>query len=277
MPAWRALLLAAAVPWVSFSSCACTPAKNYLDPERPRFAGQFARDPSAFDDTLTVVSFNIKFAKEIALVIREFSADARLRQADVLLLQEMDSAGVEIIARGLGYDYVYYPATRHPQSGKDFGNAVLSKWRIKQDQKILLPYEAPGNKTRRIAVAARLAVADREILAASVHTATFVQGEEKQLQQAGAVLHQLAPDDGCVIIGGDFNTLVPGSAEATQSIFARRGFTHASFGTGATARFCPVGFTLDHIFVRGMRVVAAGRVHASRASDHVPIWVKVVL
>ena len=52
---------------LSGAGCSCAPAKNYLDPQGPKFSGQYAGVPRLFDDTLKVVSFNIKFANRIGL------------------------------------------------------------------------------------------------------------------------------------------------------------------------------------------------------------------
>lgn len=40
----------------------------------------------------------------------------------------------------LGMSWVYYPAIFRHRSDKDFGNAVLSRWPIIADKKIVLPH-----------------------------------------------------------------------------------------------------------------------------------------
>ena len=49
-----------------------------------------------------------KHAKEIEAAIAELQSSEELRQADVLMLQEMDETGTAQIARELGYNYGYY-------------------------------------------------------------------------------------------------------------------------------------------------------------------------
>ena len=255
----------------------CTPAKNYLDPEGPKSSGRYAEPARVFNDTLKVVSFNIKFADSIALAIRELSTFTELQGVDILLLQEMDEVGVEAIARALACNYVYYPATLHPQSGENFGNAILARWPIREDRKILLPHAAPGGQTRRIAVAALVEIAGIEILTYSVHTATFVQGEEKRLRQAETVLKNVPPQYEHVIIGGDFNTASDASLHAHRFLFQKNGYLLASSFWEPTAKRWIFEAALDHVFVKGLRAFAAGTVTASRASDHKPIWVKLAI
>jgi endonuclease/exonuclease/phosphatase family metal-dependent hydrolase len=273
-PSWRHHLALMALCSTAFS---CAPAKNYLDPEGPKFAGQYSGAPRVFDDTLKVVSFNIKFANRIGLATDELFNFSELRQADIILLQEMDEAGTDTIARALACNYVYYPATLHPQSDKNFGNAILAKWPMREKSKILLPHAEMFSGTRRIAVAAVVAVGDFEILTYSVHTATFVQGEEKRFQQAQAILESVPPQYQHVIIGGDFNTLSRTSLYAHDILFRQNHFILASSYMEPTARRWLFETTLDHIFVKGMRVLAAGTARASRASDHLPIWVQLVI
>ena len=92
-----------------------------------------------------------------------------LRNADVLVLQEMDAPGVEAVARALHMNYVYYPVSLNPKYGRDFGNAILSPWPIEESRKVLLPHTSRILKQARAAVAARVRVGDRTVQVYSVH------------------------------------------------------------------------------------------------------------
>src|ERR671911_614716 len=111
---WSFLLAAAALAGASAIGIAssCAPVLNYLEPDRPRYEGHYAV-PDA-DPAFRVVTFNVKFARQIERAIRVLREDPALRGADLIALQEMDAEGVERIARALRMDYVYYPAVRHP-------------------------------------------------------------------------------------------------------------------------------------------------------------------
>ncbi len=96
-----------------------------------------------------------------------------MKEADIILLQEMNEEGVDKIAKSLEYNYVYYPASIHTHHGKNFGNAILTKMQISDSQKIILPYQNPKNGQKRIAVSATILINDYKVLVYSVHTETF--------------------------------------------------------------------------------------------------------
>ena len=130
------------------------PITNCSDPMGPVYTGRYGPENTAAKETIAVVSYNIKLAE----AIDDLSGMSELRDADILLLQEMDHEGTESIASALRYNYVYYPASIH-KTGKDFGNAILSRWPIHSHRKIILPHERWDNKQRRIAVAGMIDVA----------------------------------------------------------------------------------------------------------------------
>src|SRR6185503_15590650 len=132
---------------------------------------------------------NIKFAEKIDLAIDLLRNDPHLNTADVLLLQEMDKPGAQKIAGALGYCWVYYPAVRHPQSERDFGNAILSRYPFIEDHKILLPHQGRFGRTRRIATAATLDVNGVAVRVYSVHLATWIElGSRSRSDQARAIV-----------------------------------------------------------------------------------------
>jgi len=70
----------------------------------PAYFAQYSDGPSDFSGVIKVISYNISFAEHIDLAIRELG---EFEDADVILLQEMDEAGTELVAKSLKYDYVY--------------------------------------------------------------------------------------------------------------------------------------------------------------------------
>lgn len=254
----------------------CTVTKNYTDPERPKFSGNFATETPDFDGTVTVVTYNIKLSEEIHEAIEDLGRTPELLNADVILLQEMDEDGVAMIAQRLLYNFIYYPASLHYKHEKNYGNAILSKWPVKDHRKIVLPYEHPMNKQIRIAAIATIVVEEFELLIYSVHTEMFWLGGKKKLDQVDSVLRSVADHFDYVIIGGDFNTNTENGVRETDKLFTQAGFLRASKGVGATSKVDLLGLTdfeLDHIFSKGFIPITCGKCEDAQSSDHYPVWV----
>jgi endonuclease/exonuclease/phosphatase family metal-dependent hydrolase len=260
---------------VSFAlaSAGCELAQNYLDPEGPRYSGDYSDDPTAAAalPQVSIVTFNIEYAMSYEQAGDELASHPQLSTADIVLLQEMDAPSTDAIARRLRMAYVYYPGSVQ-DNGRDFGNAVLSRWPIVSDQKVILPHKNPTDGRIRIAVQATLASPLGEISAYSVHNETPWLGPRARLEQAGAIVKHARSSELASIAGGDFNTSDPGSEEETVTLFDAAGFAWASQGSGTTAG----SFTLDHIFVKRLVPMRAGTAD-TKASDHRPEWARVEL
>ena len=241
-----------------------------MDPEGPRYAGQYAPDPLAASllPRVKLVTFNIQFSKEYERAAGELSASPALAGADIILLQEMDAKGTEHVAAALEQNYVYYPGS--VQHGRDFGNAVLSRWPIIADEKILLPHKGPADGRLRIAVCATVQTPLGDVRAYSVHTETPWLGPRARLEQAQAVLVDARSSTLPSVIAGDFNTGDPGSLEETVGLYEAAGFVWASRGGGDSLG------TLDSTFVRDFIPLGSGTV-GTEASDHRPQWADVEL
>lgn len=244
----------------------CAAARNYPDPSGPRFAGSFAGQKP--EPTVKVVSFNIKFSRRIIRAIQLFRESEALRDADIIALQEMDETGTERIARALSLNYVYYPTAVHPRNRRNFGNAILSRWPLEGDVKILLPHHQGFRKLQRIAVGATVRVGELSVRAYSVHLEApgGISGAQRQAQVA-AVLEDAGRGFTHVVVAGDFN-----NRGIVAESFEKAGFTWLTHGLGSTIR----GFAWDHLFVKGLRLrdeASVGAVKDTRgASDHRPVW-----
>src|SRR4029079_10677119 len=158
-------------------STGCARSVNLLNPDTPRFVGEYATPVVATQApgaTLRVVTFNIKASREIDRSITLLQGDS-LRGADIVALQEMNATGVGRIARALKLNYIYYPSLIHPVNKDYFGPAILSRWPIERSWKVCLPYHACGRKDRRTATAAIVPVNGLRVLVYSVHLETMVK------------------------------------------------------------------------------------------------------
>jgi len=250
---------------------ACSAARlNYADPLGPRYAGGAPSLPR-HGDTLKVVSFNIQYAEHVERAIALIRQTEALRDPDILLLQEMDELGAQVIADSLDLDYVYYPSRLHAGTRRDFGNAILSRYPMEDDRKIILPHVARVNHSLRTAVGATIRVGDRRIRIYSVHLATMAEnGPGARREQLAAVLAD-AERYPVVVLGGDFNS------GSVPEIALARGFAWPTSHLGRTRAF----WDMDHVLVKGLAVAgspAVGLVEkVGGASDHKPVWALVLL
>jgi len=224
----------------------------------------------ATGDTIHVVSFNIAFGRRADSAIKLFKSDPALRNADLILLQEMDAPSTRRVANALGFWYVYYPAIFSLTTQRDFGNAVLSRWPIVEDEKIVLPHVSRYARTQRTATAATVRIGGSNVRVYSTHLSTmFDIRSSARRDQLRAILRDAA-NYPRVIIGGDMNSSVVGRVARDM------GYDWPTErGPHTTA-----GGRWDHLFFKGLTTAgaAAGTVSRIRgASDHRPVWATAIL
>jgi endonuclease/exonuclease/phosphatase family metal-dependent hydrolase len=271
-----ALLVLAALP-------GCARSINYTDPAGPRFAGMPEQEPQASwtgphvaaaaaaavreptPDSLRVVTFNVRYSEQTGLAIELLQTAPQLRGADVVMLQEMNEDAVAEAAAALGMNYVYYPAVLHPVPKKNFGNAILSRWPIVDDEKLILPSRSVSRGGQRVAVAATLLVGSERVRVYAVHLSTILEvwftGQTNQIE----ALIRSAEGYDRVIVAGDMN-----SHDHVGALFSDSGYFWPSWSTGPTTHKL---FAVDHVFTRGFQGAGSGAVQDNLgASDHLPVW-----
>ncbi len=252
----------------------CGTGRNYTGVQGPRYAGG-TRTSTAEENQgrlkLRVGSFNIEFSQRVDSAIAVLQREPGLREADVLLLQEMTAQATEAVATALGLWYVYYPAFYHYRTRRDMGNAVLSRWPIIDDKKIVLPHRSRFVGTQRTATGATLRVGSRLVRVYSTHLGTMGDvAPAARRDQIAAVLAD-AETYPYVIIGGDMNDAGVGH------VVRARGYAWPTQRGPATTNLG----RLDHIFFKGFAPAdssATGTVqNVSGASDHLPVWAVAIL
>jgi endonuclease/exonuclease/phosphatase family metal-dependent hydrolase len=245
----------------------CATGRNYPDPDGPRYAGGAAVAVAASNVTsLRVVSFNIEYGIRVDSAIAVLAGEPALRNADVLLLQEMDAAGTRRVADTLGMWYVYYPSVFRYNTHRDLGNAILSRWPIVEDRKLILPHLARITHGQRAATAATIRVGGTLVRVYSLHLGTMAGlAPAARRDQLEAVLAD-AERYQRVVIGGDLND------QGIARIARDQGYAWPTQHGPATT---DVG-RLDHILLKGVGSpdsAGAGTVLQVRgASDHLPVW-----
>ena len=246
---------------------------NYSDPKGPRYALCDSLPPrNILPEKLKIVSWNICYSKHISKAIELFHQSPELHDADVLCLQEMLPEAVKKIASKLHYNYVYYPACYLLKIKNDFGNAVLSKWPIMADHKLILP-KITNEHMQRIAVAATLDIAGKKVLVLSVHARMFIHSWKWHIPLS--VLENHISSSPYSIIAGDFNTLTNRSNRALAKLLEAGNFQWIHDSSCWSYRhwylFNKKSY-LDHIFARGFKAQKVGHILNFKPSDHLPIW-----
>ena len=259
------LLLAAAV-----GGRGCRAVVNYQSPLGPRYAGVPASPatPIAANHVLRVVTYNVQWGKHVDRAINVLTTRAPLPDADIVVLQEMDAEGTRRIADALGMAWVYYPAAVHPKLGHDFGNAILSRWPIVADEKLLLPHIGGLRHAQRIATAATVLVGALQVRVYSAHLGTPSDiRPSKRRDQADAILAD-ARTYPLVIVAGDMNSHGIGKE------FVAHGFVWPTEHNGFTTAV----FNWDHVFLKGFAAPSPDRKLTGivrdtlGTSDHDPVW-----
>jgi endonuclease/exonuclease/phosphatase family metal-dependent hydrolase len=244
----------------------CATARSYEDPNAPVYAGGSPAGGRA-GETLRVVTFNLKWGRAIEAAADLFTRPGPLRDADLVVLQEMDRRGTERLAGALGMGWVYVPSAVHPVPKQDFGVALLSPWPLEEPRKLLLPHQTRVRKLRRSAAVATLRVSWGPVRVYGVHLESPAGGSNGvRREQARVVLADAAGWRGPVIVAGDFNGRA-GPREMTGA-----GFFWASEAVKNTAG----PFDFDHVLARGLCPAGSGAAGVAKdetnASDHKPVW-----
>lgn len=250
----------------------CATGYNYPQAGGPRYAAPRPVAPVRdAGDTLRIVTFNIEYAQEVDSALKVLTRTPQISDPDIVLLQEMDEEGTRRVAEALQMGYVYYPASYRSGTERDFGNAVLARWPVEEDEKVVLPHHSVFTGSQRTATGVTLRIRDHRVRVYSVHLGTVVnQWPWHRDDQLRAVLEDAAPYDR-VIIGGDMNSGGIGGLAVAW------GYDWPTRDGPDTVRF----WRWDHIFTRGLGIPdrhASGTVLDNHeASDHRPVWVRVVL
>ena len=283
-----ALLAAGVAGCAAVASFRASYGRDFLDPHCPRYEGDFTASPHDPRGVFRVVSFNVHFSKH-PLEAVSFLRAVGLASAEVLLLQEMNLPAVMIIADALRMRYVYYPAARHPYHGDLFGVAIVTRQRILDDRKILLPDLSDGDAARKVVMMATLDMGGTPVRLASVHLQSSLPpiavGDQLQVI-ADCVLDGRCPGGPAtpagsipVVIGGDFNTPTKKHRRVMHEVLLERGLFPIR-GIGST--HSATGFRLDHLFASPRLVCERGSAFVLEGSyrdvsDHYPIAVRLDL
>jgi endonuclease/exonuclease/phosphatase family metal-dependent hydrolase len=252
----------------SLTGSSCTAVTNYVDPSGPYYQTRHGqpRDP---EPALRIVTFNVEKGRRVVAAVAALRRHPDLREADVVVLQEMSASGVAAVAEALHMNSVYYPASRQPHGGEDWGNAILSPWPIEDARKLVLPHLSRGTRRGRTATGARVLLPGGPVLIYSAHLGSPLgMSDSKRREQAAVILADAEGSADPVIVAGDFNS------QGIGLLFLERGYCWPTRRIGPTVMR---RLSFDHVFARGLcesaeRWRAGVARDVKDASDHRPVW-----
>jgi endonuclease/exonuclease/phosphatase family metal-dependent hydrolase len=217
-------------------------------------------------------------------VLEDFDGLESLRRTDVLALQEawvgpLDGNAtarntVHEIAVRLGLDGAIDGRARFagaPHRGGESGVALVCREPARYEAvRLPRPFWSPW---ARGALFARFG----PWLVGTLHLEVWPIGAPARIRQMRRVLaavDELTKNDPTpVVLAGDLNCQRGGPHE----LLREAGFVPALSQRVRTWALCRFTMHLDHIYVRGARVLDAGVLHAARGSDHWPVWAEIAL
>jgi endonuclease/exonuclease/phosphatase family metal-dependent hydrolase len=231
-----------------------------------------------------VATFNVHMEPG-AKVAEAIATDRALRDADVIVMQEVHRSGLGCsgaceIGKRLGYYVLYAPG--HAAADGDDGVAILSKAPITSAQIIPLPFfNVHFNSGRRIALAATIQHAGRPITVYAVHLDNRLRVNDRRTQMLPVLRHaqqQQTP----IVIAGDFNTspftwishvvpvLTTTQDDHFEQLVRAYGFDTPVTRSGPTHRY--LSMRLDAIYTRGFTAKQFATARANDVSDHFALW-----
>lgn len=256
------------------------PSRNEAAPELPTGIPASLCPTAPLTQPLTVLSFNIHggLTKRRSLQLDRVAAEITAWKADVVLLQEVDDGrrrtrGVrqaESLGAMTGMSWVYGGNQRRPDGGP-IGNAILSRFPIREWSNVLLP-RAGGKEQRGLLHA----VVDVEGTAISFYSTHFDHSNAGvRTVQARAAAQVVAADQRPKILGGDLNS-TPGSSALGLLRDAGLGDVWAvGSGSGYTAPGGRPRVRIDYVLHDGFFAPLQVAVLASAVSDHRAVWTRI--
>lgn len=252
----RSLLFCAAISTGFLLVSSCEPlATGFDDTEAAIYysAGTIIPVPDTFT-TVRVMTWNIRFGAgrlpwfgdacgnrviltedEVYGSLSAIAAQINLVKPDILLLQEVDlnskrSGYIDQLRWIIDHTYFNYAvygsqwkAQFIPSDGlgrMDEGNAILSRWKISDAQRIQLALRTDQDKLTRYfyerccMVTGRIEIPHSGILyAVNIHASAFATDDtkKKHIMEFKDELDRINSNGGWFVAGGDLNTLPPGS------------------------------------------------------------------
>ena len=248
---------------------------------------------SSGERVIRVMVYNIHAGKDAAGVDNLAAVAALVRESnvDLALLQEVDqgtrrSGNTDqpvVLAARTGFHVAFGSALDY--DGGEYGVAILSRWPITADTLIHLPVEPPqaragGSHEPRGALRAVIGSSFGPLTVFTTHIDASGT-DHYRLQEARTVatlVSQARSTGSTVLLGGDMNS-TPESAVQQQVRATGLRDAHAECGRGEGLTYPADSAVkrIDYLYLTGSLRCASAEVLATRASDHRPLIVDVII
>lgn len=132
------------------------------------------------------------------------------------------------------------------------------------------PVREPLVRLPKMAIGTRygLEYSNEELLVLNVHAINFVRFDKFKLQMQ-QLEKEMGNHNGPILLAGDFNTWVSSRTDFLREMTGNLQMDLATFQPDRRSRY--FGQVLDHVFIRGLRIISAACHYDIRSSDHQPI------
>lgn len=252
--------------------------------------------PASWPATLKIVAWNVEYTDELDAQLESLTTDARLADADVYLLSEVDRCSARndvrraarILAERIGGAYVYgiefVELSIGRTVGGDTGQAIVSRRPLTgasllchSSQADWFADDGEPRLGQRIVLHADVPAGDGSVRVYAVHFESKDPLGEKRAVQVKELL-DAAQERACdrpQVVAGDFNTWYETAPELV--LMRNAGFADALAEAGDVRPTHDNGTRLDYVWTRGFVVVDGGVLDDVDTSDHRPVWVEIAL
>lgn len=239
-------------------------------------------DSPPTSDVLRIVSLNLHgpTTERIDDLVAALKNAPPLREAGIFALQEVnrDHEGsgntdiARLLARELGLEYAYAVEIEHEEGGGVRGLSILSRYPLRDVERVQLPVEGPGGR-RRIALGVTVRIGSTDLRLYTTHLETRISVDQREAQIRGVLEASKPYWNRPLAIVGDFNTYHSAATERMFSVMRSAGFECPLRGDKKTfQRYAFVRMKLDWVWVRNLSVEEADIESDIVVSDHRPLW-----
>lgn len=235
---------------------------------KARYTWESYHDYLAFDEMITVTTYNIRYGKGLDNRVNLQRTIEALRplDSDIISLQEIErytirskfKDQVQIIAQELEMNAVFYPSISYP--GIYYGNAILSRFPIENTDRISFF----SKRENRSAILSKINISEEQsIFVINTHLGL---NEEERIEAIKEIYERLSQIEEPVILMGDLNSLpIKKEYEIWDSFL-----TKSNVGDPIQTYYSR-DWQIDYIFHSKEFVVSQTNVLKSDASDHYPV------